>query len=102
MTKWIYRWWNRVEESGDLRLDHVHRRLYRSPREVDGRSREDEDRTLRSRSATQDSEWENKQRVRTEELVASHDAIKLLNDECVELFKETLPSPALTGLGNNR
>ena len=40
--------------------------------------------------------------VRTEELVASHDAIKLLNDESVELIKVTLPSPTLTRLGNNR
>ena len=37
-----------------------------------------------------------------EELVASHDAIKLLNDESVELIKETLPSPALTRLEYNR
>ena len=28
--------------------------------------------------------------------VGSHDAIKLLNDEGVELIKETLSSPALT------
>ena len=30
-------------------------------------------------------------RVRTEELVSSHGAVKLLNDDSVELFKETLP-----------
>ena len=34
--------------------------------------------------------------------VGSHDAIKLLNDENVELIKVTLPSPALTRLGYNR
>ena len=28
--------------------------------------------------------------------VGSHNAIMLLNDESVELIKETLPSPALT------
>ena len=52
--------------------------------------------TLRSQSR------KSPQRVRTEELVASHDAIMLLNDESVELIKVTLPSPALTRLGNNR
>ena len=36
-----------------------------------------------------------RQRVRTEELVASHDAIKLLNDESVELIKEAPAKPSL-------
>ena len=31
--------------------------------------------------------------------VGSHDAIKLLNDENVEMIKLTLPNPALTRLG---
>ena len=35
-------------------------------------------------------------------VVGSHDAIKLLNDESIELIKVTLRSPALTRLGNNR
>ena len=89
-----------------------------SERNTVGRSREDEDRTLRSRGDshgrsgddflvegsrdTQESEWEERERVRTQELVASHDAVKLLNDESVELIKVTLPSPALTRLENNR
>ena len=34
--------------------------------------------------------------------VGSHDAIKLLNYENVELIKVTLRSPALTRLGYNR
>ena len=34
--------------------------------------------------------------------MASHDAIKLLNDESVELIKVTLPIPALTRLGYSR
>ena len=34
--------------------------------------------------------------------MASHDAVKLLNDESAELIKVTLPSPALTRLENNR
>ena len=34
--------------------------------------------------------------------VGSHNAIKLLNDECVELIKATLPSTALTRLAYNR
>ena len=34
--------------------------------------------------------------------MASHDAVKLLNDESVELIKVTLPSPVLTRLETNR
>ena len=34
--------------------------------------------------------------------VGSHDAIKLMSDEDVELIKVTLRSPALMQLGNNR
>ena len=34
--------------------------------------------------------------------MVSHDAVKLLCDESVELIKVTLPSPALTRLENNR
>ena len=34
--------------------------------------------------------------------VGSHEAIKLLNNESVELIKVTLRSPALTRLWNNR
>ena len=34
--------------------------------------------------------------------VGCHNAIKLLNDESVELIMATLPSPALTRLGYNR
>ena len=54
---------------------------------------------LNGSCAIQASEWEERQRVRTEELVVSHDAIQLSNDDddSLELFKETLPSPALKG-----
>jgi hypothetical protein len=53
--------------------------------------------------ATQASEWEERQRLRAEELVAIHDTIKLLNDDdSLELFKETLPSPTLMQLRDNK
>ena len=46
--------------------------------------------------ATQAPEWEQRQRVRAEELVTIHDTNKLLNDnDSLEFFKETLPSPSL-------
>merc|ERR1712136_291094 len=45
---------------------------------------------------SQSSEWEERQKSRAEELVAIHDTIKLLNDDdALELFKATLPSPSL-------
>ena len=58
---------------------------------------------LNGSCAIQASEWEERQRVRTEELVVSHDAIQLSNDDddSLELFKETLPSPALMRLEHN-
>merc|ERR1712012_90889 len=53
--------------------------------------------------AAQASEWEERQRLRAEELVAIHDTIKLLNDDdSLELFKETLPSPTLMQLRDNK
>merc|ERR1712136_154153 len=53
--------------------------------------------------ATQASEWEERQRLRAEELVAIHDTIKLLNeDDSLEMFKETLPSPTLMQVRNYR
>ena len=49
---------------------------------------------LAGNCTTQASEWEVRQRMRAEELVASQETIKLLNDDdSLELFKETLPSP---------
>ena len=41
-------------------------------------------------------------RTKGQNRVGGHDAIKLLNDESVELIKATLPSPVLTRLGYNR
>eukprot|EP00429_Kryptoperidinium_foliaceum_P049314 CAMPEP_0176115548 /NCGR_PEP_ID=MMETSP0120_2-20121206/58025_1 /TAXON_ID=160619 /ORGANISM="Kryptoperidinium foliaceum, Strain CCMP 1326" /LENGTH=754 /DNA_ID=CAMNT_0017449783 /DNA_START=61 /DNA_END=2322 /DNA_ORIENTATION=+ len=46
--------------------------------------------------ATKQQEWEERSATRAEELVALSETIKLLNDdEALELFKKTLPSPAL-------
>merc|ERR1719333_1186387 len=45
---------------------------------------------------TQTSEWEERIKTRALELAAIHDTIKLLNDDdALELFKKTLPSPTL-------
>jgi hypothetical protein len=41
-------------------------------------------------------EWEERKKLRGEELVAIHETIKILNDDdALELFKKTLPSPSL-------
>jgi len=41
-------------------------------------------------------EWEERKKLRAEELVAIHETIKILNDDdALELFKKTLPSPSL-------
>merc|ERR1711920_204849 len=45
--------------------------------------------------ATKASEWEARSKTRAEELVALADTIKVLNDDdALELFKKTLPSPS--------
>jgi predicted nucleic acid-binding Zn-ribbon protein len=44
--------------------------------------------------ATKEKEWEARQKVRAEELVALAQTIKILNDDdALELFKKTLPAP---------
>jgi len=46
--------------------------------------------------ATKTKEWEERSKTRTEELLALADTIKILNDDdALELFKKTLPTPAL-------
>merc|ERR1719454_834468 len=46
--------------------------------------------------ATKKAGWEVRCKTRTEELLALADTIKILNDDdALELFKKTLPSPAL-------
>merc|ERR1719356_1935972 len=50
--------------------------------------------------ATKKSEWEVRCKTRTEELLALSDTIKILNDDdALELFKKTLPAPALLQVG---
>ena len=58
---------------------------------------------LTENCSTQASEWEERQRLRAEELVDIHDTIKLMNDDdSLELFKETLPSSTLMQLRDNK
>jgi len=46
--------------------------------------------------ASKASEWEERKKTRADELVAIHDTIKVLNDDdALDLFKKTLPSPSL-------
>merc|ERR1719502_1869918 len=48
---------------------------------------------------TKDEEWATRQKIRAEELLALADTVKILNDDdALELFKKTLPSPSLLQL----
>merc|ERR1719238_2169771 len=48
---------------------------------------------------TKEDEWAVRQKIRAEELVAIADTIKILNDDdALELFKKTLPTPSLLQL----
>merc|ERR1719460_2346375 len=52
--------------------------------------------------ATKDEEWAARQKIRAEEGLAIADTIKILNDDdALELFKKTLPTPALIQLTAN-
>merc|ERR1719158_1958336 len=45
---------------------------------------------------TKDDEWAARQKIRAEEVLAIADTIKILNDDdALELFKKTLPTPSL-------
>merc|ERR1719399_1491346 len=51
---------------------------------------------LKKSCATKDEEWKARCKTRAEEIVAIADTIKILNDDdALELFKKTLPSPSL-------
>merc|ERR1719390_52205 len=48
---------------------------------------------------TKEDEWAARQKIRAEELLAIADTIKILNDDdALELFKKTLPTPSLLQL----
>merc|ERR1719311_970731 len=52
---------------------------------------------------TKEDEWAARQKLRAEELVAIADTIKILNDDdALELFKKTLPTPSLLQLKTGR
>merc|ERR1719352_1705449 len=51
---------------------------------------------------TKEDEWAIRQKIRAEELLALADTIKILNDDdALELFKKTLPTPSLLQLKTN-
>eukprot|EP00427_Karlodinium_veneficum_P059989 CAMPEP_0169380340 /NCGR_PEP_ID=MMETSP1017-20121227/40815_1 /TAXON_ID=342587 /ORGANISM="Karlodinium micrum, Strain CCMP2283" /LENGTH=711 /DNA_ID=CAMNT_0009479771 /DNA_START=54 /DNA_END=2186 /DNA_ORIENTATION=- len=57
---------------------------------------------LEKNCKTKEDEWAVRTKVRAEELLAIADTIKLLNDDdALELFKKTLPTPALLQLEAN-
>jgi len=46
--------------------------------------------------ATKEAEWAERQKLRAQEILAIHETIKILNDDdALDLFKKTLPSPSL-------
>merc|ERR1719223_2484320 len=54
---------------------------------------------LEKNCKTKEDEWATRQKVRAEELLAIADTIKILNDDdALELFKKTLPTPSLMQL----
>jgi len=54
---------------------------------------------LETSCSTKTSEWEERSKTRAEELVALADTIKVLNDDdALDLFKKTLPSPGAQSL----
>jgi len=54
---------------------------------------------LAKNCATKKAEWATRQKTRSDEIVALADTIKILNDDdSLELFKKTLPSPTGTSL----
>merc|ERR1719207_270150 len=51
---------------------------------------------LEKNCATKEKEWAERSKTRADELLAPADTIKLLNDDdALELFKKTLPTPSL-------
>merc|ERR1719276_536454 len=51
---------------------------------------------LEKNCKTKEDEWATRQKIRAEELLAIADTIKILNDDdALELFKKTLPTPSL-------
>merc|ERR1719393_517614 len=54
---------------------------------------------LEKNCKTKEDEWDKRQIIRADELLAISDTIKLLNDDdALELFKKTLPTPSLLQL----
>merc|ERR1719484_454055 len=54
---------------------------------------------LEKNCKTKEDEWAVRQKIRADELVAIADTIKILNDDdALELFKKTLPTPSLLQL----
>merc|ERR1719247_299126 len=54
---------------------------------------------LEKNCKTKEDEWGVRQKIRADELVAIADTIKILNDDdALELFKKTLPTPSLLQL----
>merc|ERR1719337_118810 len=58
---------------------------------------------LEKNCAEKKADWEYRSKQRAEEIVAISETIKILNDDdALELFKKTLPSPSLLQMSTNR
>lgn len=59
--------------------------------------------SLETECSSKAAEWEERKKLRAEELVALHETIKILNDDdALDLFKKALPSPSLLQLDANK
>merc|ERR1719199_1587718 len=57
---------------------------------------------LKTDCKTKDEEWATHQKIRAEEVLAIAETIKILNDDdALDLFKKTLPTPSLLQLNSN-
>jgi len=57
---------------------------------------------LKGNCDSKTAEWDERSKTRAEELVAIHETIKVLNDDdALDLFKKTLPSPSLIQVAGN-
>jgi len=91
-------------ESKTARVGELGVQLVQQKEDLDDTSKslaEDEKflKDLEKDCATKDEEWAARQKLRAEETLAIADTIKILNDDdALELFKKTLPTPSLLQL----
>jgi chromosome segregation ATPase len=86
----------KLESSGELALEIVEYKEDLSDTEETLAADKKFVAELKKGCSTKDAEWEERSKVRNEELLALADTIKLLNDDdALDLFKKTLPGASL-------